>query len=117
MADEAGGHIVAESEFRVPLDGDVVVVVDPAKVREFQVAGQGGRLGRDAFHHAAIPAQGIDVEVDQVFKASLVEVGSLPAAGDGHTNTVGQPLPERAGRGLDTAGPAVFGMAGATAVE
>src|SRR5258706_238790 len=42
VADEAGGHVVAEGQAGVALDGDPVVVVDPAEVAELQVAGQGG---------------------------------------------------------------------------
>src|SRR5262249_45643947 len=117
VADEAGGHVVAEGQFRVPLDGDVVVVVDPAEVGELQVAGERGSLGRDAFHHAAVAAQGIDVEVDQVLEPGPVEVGGLPAAGDGHADAGGQALAERAGGGLDAAGPAVLRVAGAAAVD
>ena len=117
VADEARGHVVAEGQRGVALDGDVVVVVDPAEVGELQVAGERGRLGRDAFHHAAVAAQGVDVEVDQVLEAGLVEVGGHPAAGDGHADAVGQPLPERAGGGLDAAGPAVLRVAGTAAVE
>src|SRR4051794_5157511 len=44
-------------------------------------------------------------------------MGRLPPAGDGHADAVGEPLAERAAGRLDAAGPAVFGMPGAAAVE
>ena len=81
------------------------------------MAGQRGGLGRDAFHHAAVAAQGVDVEVDQVLEAGPVEVGGHPAAGDGHADAGGHALAERAGGGLDAAGPAVLRVAGAAAVQ
>src|SRR5262249_35699174 len=105
VADEAGGDVVGESQCRVPFDGDVVVVVDPAEVGELQVAGQRGSLGRDALHHAAVATQRVYVEVDQIFEPGPVEVGGLPATGDGHADAVGQPLAKRAGSGFDAAGP------------
>src|SRR5262249_50168576 len=64
VANEAGGHVVAERQFGVPLDGDAVVVIDPAEVGELQVAGEGGGFGRDAFHDTAIATQGVHIEVD-----------------------------------------------------
>ena len=66
VADEARGHVLAERQRRVALDGDVVVVVDPAEVGELQVAGQRRGLAGDAFHHAAVAAQGVDVVVEQL---------------------------------------------------
>ena len=40
VADEARGHVFAEGQRGVAFDGDVVVVVDPAQVRELEMAGQ-----------------------------------------------------------------------------
>ena len=40
VTDEARGHVVAESERRVPLDGDLIVVVDPTQVGELEVPRQ-----------------------------------------------------------------------------
>ena len=44
-------------------DRDAVAVVDPAKVAEHLMAGERGRFARDAFHHVAVAADGIDVVV------------------------------------------------------
>ena len=44
VADEARRDVIAVGEGGVALDGDVVVVVDPAQVRQLQVAGDRARL-------------------------------------------------------------------------
>src|SRR4030095_15123293 len=36
VTDEACGHVIAERQRRIALDGDVVVVVDPTEVIEFE---------------------------------------------------------------------------------
>ena len=111
------GNVLAEGQRRVPLDGDVVVVVDPAEVREAEMSGQRGGLVRDAFHHVAVAAQSVDVEVDQVLESGLVEVRRQEALGHGHAHGVGNALAERSGRGLDPGRQPVFGMSGALAVQ
>src|SRR5262249_25628369 len=58
----AAGGVVATRQGGVALDGDVVVVVDPAEVGEPQVSRQRRRFVRDALHHAAVAAQGVDVK-------------------------------------------------------
>ena len=116
VAEEARGHVLAEGERGVALDGDVVVVVDPAQVGQLEMTGQRGRLARDALHHAAVAGEGVDVVVEHL-EAGPVEVLRHPPGGDGHADAGGHPLPERAGRGLDAGGPAVLRMARALRVE
>ena len=101
---------------RVPFDGDVVVVVDPAEIVEAQVAGQRRRLRRDALHHAAVAADGVDVVVEDLEARPVVAVGE-PLLADGHADAGGDALPERAGRGLDARDPVVLGVSGRLAVE
>ena len=64
VSDETCGDILAEGQGRMSLDRDVVIVVDPAQVRELEVSGKRGGLGRDAFHHAAVSCERIDVVVE-----------------------------------------------------
>ena len=64
VPDEARGHVIAERQRRIALDGDVVVVVDPTEVIELEVSCQRGGLAGDPFHHAAVAAQGVDVIVE-----------------------------------------------------
>ena len=64
VGEESGGDIFGEGDAGVAFDGDVVVVVDPAEVIEAQMAGQRGRFRRNALHHAAIAADGVDVVVE-----------------------------------------------------
>ncbi len=116
VAQETGGDVLGEGQRGVPLDRDVVVVVDPAEVGELPVGGERGGLGGDALHHAAVAAEGVDVEVDQVVEAGAVVACGHPAARQRHADAVGQALPERPGRRLDTRGPAVLRVAGTAAV-
>src|SRR5262245_57430307 len=78
--------------------------------------GQRCRLAGDALHHAAVAAQGINIEIEHR-KVGAIESRRRPARGERHADAGGQSLPERPGGGFDAAGPAVFRMAGAFAVE
>src|SRR6185503_2616047 len=95
---------------------DVIVVIDPAQVGELQVSCQRSRLVRDPFHHAAVAAQRVNVIIEQL-EARAIEVACEPALADRHTDTRRDTLPQWPGGGLDTGGPAVFGVARAFAVE
>src|SRR5262245_59578901 len=44
-------------------------------------------------HHAAVSAKGVDVEVGQVLKAKLVEVGTRRPPGDVHATLLASPWP------------------------
>ena len=116
VADEARRDVVGEREARGALDRDPVVVVDPAEVLEPEVAGQRGRLGRDALHHVAVAAQRVDVVVEELV-AGAVEVRRLPLGGDRHPDRGGDALAERPRGGLDARRPAVLRMPGAARVD
>jgi hypothetical protein len=103
--------VLVEGECGVALDRDVVAVVDPAQVGEFQVAGDARGLGADAFHHVAVAAHDVDVMVEQR-ETGLVVARRQPALGDRHADRIAATLPERACRRLDTGGVAIFGVAG-----
>jgi hypothetical protein len=109
-------NVLAERELRRALDGDLVVVVDPAEVRELQVPGQRGGLAGDALHHAAIARERVDVIVEELEAGAVVGLGE-PALGDCHADAGRNALAKRASGGLNAGGPAVLGMAGAGAVE
>ena len=117
VGDEAGGDVFGERQRGVALDRDVVIVVNPAEVGELPVAGERGGLGRDAFHHVAVAAEGVDVEIDQFFEAGPIVMSGHPALGGGHADAVAGSLAERAGRGLDARGQPVLRVARAPAVE
>ena len=116
VTQEPGGDVLREGDARVSLDGDVVVVVDPTEVVEAEMAGQRSRFRSDAFHHAAVAADGIDVVVEDVESGLVVTVGK-PLLGDGHADARGDALAERTGGGFDARDPVVFRMAGRLAVE
>ncbi len=48
---EPRGHVFVEGEIGVAFDGDVVVVVDPAEIRELQVTGE-----RRGFARRSLPS-------------------------------------------------------------
>src|SRR5262249_10062458 len=96
---------------------DVVVVVDPAEVGELQVASERSGFRRDTFHHAAVAAQCINVEVNEILKSRLVEVSGRPAASNGHPDAGGDTVSQRSSGGLNTARPTIFRVARAPAVE
>ncbi len=97
---ESSGDVIAVGERRVAFNGDVVVVVDPAQVAEFEMPGQRRGLTRDPFHHAAVATQRVDVIVEQL-EAGTIEVAGDPALGNRHSDAGRQPLSERTGRRLD----------------
>ena len=111
ISDKTGSHVLTECPVRVTFDGDPVVVVDPAKIREFEMAGQRCGLAADAFHHATVTAKGIHVVVEN-FVAGPVEMVCQPTFRQRHADAGGNPLTQRTGRRFNTGGPAIFGMAG-----
>ncbi len=115
-ADELRGDVVAEGQGGAALDRDLVVVVDPAEVVQLQVPGQRRRLLGDALHHAAVPADGVDVEVEQL-EAGAVERRRHPLRGHGHADAGGVPRAQRAGRALHPGRPAVLGVPRALRVQ
>ena len=116
IADKTGGHVITKSPLRVALDGDLVVVVDPAQIGKFKMAGQRRRLVTHPLHHAAVAAERVGVVVEH-FEAGAIEIFDHPFSGDGHADTSGHTLPERSGGRLDARGPAVLGVTRTFAVE
>src|SRR5581483_2182451 len=100
----------------IALDRDVIVVVDPAEVREPEVPGERRGLLRDALHQAAVAADRVDVVAEDLEAGPVVGRGE-PVPGDRHADAGGDALPERAGRRLDARGEVVLGMPRALAVD
>jgi len=55
--------VFIKSEFGVALDGDFIVVVNPAEIRELQMPCDRGGLGRNSFHHVAVAANRVHVVI------------------------------------------------------
>ena len=51
-------------QFAGPSSVILIVVVNPAEIREFQVSGQRGCLAADPFHQIAVPAHRVHIEVE-----------------------------------------------------
>ena len=116
VGEEPRGDILRKGDARVALDGDVIVVPDPAEVVEAEMTGQRGRFGSDAFHHAAVAAHSVDIVVENVEPRPVVVAGE-PFLGDGHADAGGDSLAERAGGGFNARYPMVFRVARRLAVE
>ena len=116
VPEEPGRDVFREREPRVPLDGDVVVVVEPAEVVEAEVPCQRRRLRRHALHHAAVPAHGVDVVVEDVEARPVVSIRE-PLLRDRHADAGGDALAEWARGRLDARHPVVLRMPGRLAVE
>ena len=98
------------------LNGNVVIVPHPAKIVELQVTSHGGGFRLDTLLEASISGHGVDIEIEHV-KARLVVGGTQPLAGNSHTHGSGKSISKRSSGGLDTGGPMVFGVTGATRME
>ena len=116
IREKSRGDIFGKRDTRIAFDADVVVVPNPTEIIEAEMAGQRGSFGRDAFHHAAVTANGVDVVVEDIEARVVVSVGE-PFPGDGHADTGGDALSERAGRRLDSGHPMIFRMPRRFAVE
>jgi len=80
------------------------------------VSGQRGGFIRNAFHHAAVAAQSVGIEVEQL-EAWLVERSRHPFGRNGNAHAGGDALTERPCGGFDAAGPAIFRVARTFAIK
>src|SRR5215471_546936 len=113
---ESRRNIFRERDTCVPFDRDVVVVVNPTEIVEAQVPGEGRRFRGYPFHHAAIPAYGINVVVKNLKVRSIV-MGSQPPLSDSHPHARRNALSERTGRRFNSRDPVIFRVSGCPTVE
>src|SRR5258708_25023892 len=116
VTQEPGGVVLGEGDSRIPFDGNVVVVIDPAEIVKAKVARQRRRLRSDALHHATIPTNGIDVVIEDV-EAGLVVAAGKPLLADRHTYAGSNALPEWTAGGLDARDPVILWMPRRLTVE
>ena len=109
--------VFGEGEAGVAVDGDAVVVVEQAEVVELEVSGERRGFGGNAFHHAAVAADGVDFVVEERLEARAAEVRGHPLLGDGHADGVADALAERAGGGFDSGGRFLLGVPRRAAAE
>ena len=111
---KALGDVFGESDLRVTLNGNVVVVVQANQLAEFEMPGQGCGFGGDAFHQVAVAHDRISVVIDHG-RAVPVQAGGQVRFGNRHAHAVGEALPQWTGCRLDAGGQAVFRVAGSQA--
>src|SRR5258708_3674118 len=80
------------------------------------MTGEGRSFAGYTFHHVAIAAHGVDVEVEKL-EAGAIVIRAQPFAGDGHAHAVSAALAERSGGGFDAGGYVRFRMARSFAVD
>src|SRR5258708_4220487 len=114
IGDEACCHIIGKGQGGIAFDGDVVVIINPAQVRELQMTGQRGSLVANTLHHAAVATDGVNVVIEHL-KGGAVEVRSHPASGGSHANACRHTLTKGASGCLNSRGPAIFRMSRAFA--
>mmetsp|Transcript_62129 Transcript_62129/g.173546 ORF Transcript_62129/g.173546 Transcript_62129/m.173546 type:complete len:746 (-) Transcript_62129:40-2277(-) len=107
VGEEPCGDVLGGGPGGVALDGDLVVVPDPAEVVELVVAGQRRGLRGEALLHAAIAAHRVDVVAEEL-EAGLVERLRVPLRRHRHAHAVGHALPQRPRRRLDASGVTVL---------
>ncbi len=105
---EAGDLVGLVGNIHGAVDGDVVVVPKDDEVRQLLHPRKADGLLAHAFHEAAVAGHHIGEVVDDLGAIA----GTLVFLGHGKAHSVGDALAERAGRGFDAAGMAVFGVAG-----
>src|SRR6516164_6709111 len=103
VGEKARGDIFGKRDAGLAVDGDMIVVVDPAQIIESKMAGERGRLRADALHQATVAAHSIDVVVEQI-ETGLVVMAGEPFPCDGHANACGDALTKRTCRGFNAGG-------------
>src|SRR6478752_4049478 len=116
VSEKARGHVFGECDVRVPFDADVIVVPDPAEIIQTEMTGERGSFGSNAFHHATVTADGVDVVLENLKTWFVVSVGE-PFLGDAHADAGRDTLSERAGGGFHSRHPMIFRVAGRFAIE
>ena len=96
--------------------GDVVIVVDPTKIRQPQMTRERRGFAADALHHAPVARQGVNVVIEHWKVRSVISFGE-PFTSDGHSDACRNTLAKRSSRCLHPRRPTVLGMAGAFAFE
>src|SRR5262249_44165898 len=89
--------VLGKSDSRIPLDSDVVVVVDPANVVEGKVTGQRRRFRSNSLHQASISANGINIVVENLKPRPFIPFRE-PLLGNAHSYARRNALPEWTGR-------------------
>src|SRR5258707_14297132 len=80
------------------------------------MTGEGRSFAGYTFHHVAIAAHGVDVEVEKL-EAGAIVIRAQPFAGDGHAHAVSAALAERSGGGFDAGGYVRFRVGRSFAVD
>jgi hypothetical protein len=92
---EAFGRVVREPTVDLTVDGDIVVIVKANELTELQRAGKRAGLVGDTFHQAAVAEENPGLVINDIVTRT-VEFGGEHLLSHGHTDRVGDALPQRA---------------------
>ena len=92
QAFKSSGNVVAVRQVSMPLDRDVIVIVDPTQVGQLQVTRQRRGFVAHAFHQIAIAGKRVGIETKQL-ESGAIEMCGSPACRNRHTNAVSHTLP------------------------
>ena len=106
-------HVLGQRDRRVVLDRDLVVVIEDDEVAELLTAGDRRRLRGDALLDIAVGGDHVDVVVEGrgAGRCVRVEQAALPPRCHGHADRRREPLAQRPGGDLHTAGVPMLGVA------
>src|SRR5262245_6704571 len=104
---EALELVVRHREAGRSIDGDLVIVEQNDQAAELEMTGKRDCLLADALHQAAISGDDVGMVVDDLAAVAAVE----QPLRESHADGIAEPLPQRAGGGLDARCVAIFGMA------
>ena len=85
------GRIFRKCQIRFTFDRDVIVVINPAEVIQFQVTSNRCCFATDSFHEVAIGAKYVYVVIKEIRSVSIKTCG-FPFGSHGHANTCANTL-------------------------
>src|SRR5207248_8530797 len=86
------------------------------EIIEIEMTGERGSFRSNAFHHATVTGDSVDVVVEHFKTWFVVSVGE-PFLSDGHADTGRDALSKRTSSGFHSRHPMIFRVAGRFAVE
>src|ERR1041385_1456460 len=85
VGQEPGGDILGKGDVRVALDGDVIVIENPAEPVQAEMTGQRSGFRGDPLHEASVSTYRVDPVIEDRESAAVVAVGK-PSFGDRHAD-------------------------------
>jgi hypothetical protein len=98
---EALRRVVGKPTFHFAINRNSIVIVEANQLAKLERPRERAGFVRNAFHEIAIASEHISEVVDDI-ESRAVEFGRKHPLGGRHANSIGEALPQRAGRGFDS---------------